>query len=179
MEFKELLEIRRSIRVYAENTTVTEDEIKSIITAAQQAPSWKNSETGRYYIAVSPEMIEKIRNECFAEYNRNNTKNAAALIVTAYVANHSGFERDGNPTNERGNEWGAYDLGLQNMNLILAARDIGYDTLIMGLRDERKLRELLGIPEDQNVMSVIALGKRAVEPQKPARKDLEDIVKMF
>lgn len=179
MEFKELIEKRRSIRAYAENTSITEEEIKSIIYAAQQAPSWKNSETGRYYIAVSPEMIERIRTECFAEYNRNNTKNAAAIIVTAFVSNCSGFERDGSATNECGNEWGAYDLGLQNMNLINAARDIGFDTLIMGLRNSDKLRELLGIPEEQHVMSVIAVGKRAVEPEKPVRKNFEDIVKMF
>lgn len=179
MEFKELIEKRRSIRSYAENVSVTEDDVKAMIYAAQQAPSWKNSETGRYYIAVSPEMIEKIRTECFAEYNRNNTKNVGALIVTAYAANRSGFERDGSATNERGNEWGAYDLGLQNMNLIMAAKDIGFDTLIMGLRDSAKLHEILGIPEDQNVMSVIAVGKRTADPEKPVRKNFEDIVKMF
>lgn len=179
MEFKELIEKRRSIRSFEENVTVTEEDVRKIIYAAQQAPSWKNSETGRYYIAVSPEMIEKLRTECLAEYNRNNTKNAAAIIVTAYVSNRSGFGRDGSATNERGNEWGAYDLGLQNMNLIMAARDIGFDTLIMGLRDSAKLHELFGIPEEQNVMSVIAVGKRAAEPEKPVRKNFEDIVKMF
>lgn len=179
MEFKELIEARRSVRAYEENAAVTANEIRSVIYAAQQAPSWKNSQTGRYYAVISPEMIEKIRNECLPEFNRNNSANAAALIVTAYVSNRSGFERDGNPTNECGNEWGAYDLGLQNQNLILAAKDIGFDTLIMGIRDADKLHEMLGIPEDQNVMSVIAIGKGAAEPQKPERKNTEDIVKMF
>lgn len=179
MEFKELIEARRSIRQYAENVTVTADEIKSMICAAQEAPSWKNSQTGRYYAVISPEMLKKVSEECLPEFNRNNSKNAAALIITAYVANRSGFERDGSPTNELGNEWGAYDLGLQNENLVLAARDIGYDTLIMGIRDSEKLHEMLGIPEDQHVMSVIAVGKRAAEPQKPARKNPEDIVAMF
>ena len=179
MEFKELIEARRSVRAYAENVTVTADDIKSMINAAQQAPSWKNSQTGRYYAVISPEMIAKVQSECLPEFNRNNSRNAGALIVTAYVANRSGFERDGNPTNECGNEWGAYDLGLQNQNLLLAARDSGFDTLIMGIRDAEKLHKMLGIPEDQHVMSVIAVGKRAAEPQKPARKNTEDIVKMF
>lgn len=179
MEFKELIEARRSIRAYAENVTVTADNIKSMISAAQQAPSWKNSQTGRYYAVISPEMIAKVQSECLPEFNQNNSRNAGALIVAAYVANRSGFDRDGNPTNECGNEWGAYDLGLQNQNLLLAARDSGFDTLIMGIRDAEKLREMLGIPEDQHVMSVIAVGKRAAEPQKPERKNTEDIVKMF
>ena len=179
MEFKELIEARRSIRAYAENVTVTADDIKSMISAAQQAPSWKNSQTGRYYAVISPEMIAKVQSECLPEFNQNNSRNAGALIVAAYVANRSGFDRDGNPTNECGNEWGAYDLGLQNQNLLLAARDSGFDTLIMGIRDAEKLCEMLGIPEDQHVMSVIAVGKRAAEPQKPERKNTEDIVKMF
>ena len=49
----------------------------------------------------------------------------------------------------------------------------------MGIRNAEKLREMLGIPEDQHVMSVIAVGKRAAEPQKPERNNTEDIVKMF
>lgn len=52
MEFKELIEARRSVRAYAENVTVTKDDIKSMINAAQQAPSWKNSQTGRYYAVI-------------------------------------------------------------------------------------------------------------------------------
>lgn len=179
MEFKELLEKRRSIRAYAEGVSISEEDVHTIIYAAQQAPSWKNSETGRYYIAISPEMVAKLREECLPEYNRNNTQNAAAIIVTTYVAKRSGFDRDGNPADERGNEWGAYDLGLQNQNLIMAASELGFDTLIMGLRDTEKLREMLNIPTEQNIMSVIAVGKRAAEPEKPARRNFDDIVTMF
>ena len=48
MEFQNLIEKRRSVRKYAEGNTVTKDEILSMIKAAQEAPSWKNSQTGRY-----------------------------------------------------------------------------------------------------------------------------------
>ena len=40
---------------------------------------------------------------------------------------------------------GCYDLGLQNENLILKAKELGYGTLIMGLRAGDKLREILSI----------------------------------
>lgn len=49
MEFQNLIEKRRSVRKYVERNTVTKDEILSMIKAAQEAPSWKNSQTGRYY----------------------------------------------------------------------------------------------------------------------------------
>ena len=48
MEFQNLIEKRRSVRKYVERNTVTKDEILSMIKAAQEAPSWKNSQTGRY-----------------------------------------------------------------------------------------------------------------------------------
>lgn len=46
-----------------------------------------------------------------------------------------------------GNGWGCYDLGLQNENFVLKAAELGYGTLIMGLRDGEQLRKVLDIPE--------------------------------
>ena len=80
---------------------------------------------------------------------------------------------------ELGNSWGAYDLGLQNENLILKARELGYDTLIMGLKNNDALREMLQIPIDEEIMAIIALGKRNSEPTKPLRKDISEILKFF
>lgn len=101
------------------------------------------------------------------------------LIVTTFVHNHAGFQKDGTPDNELGNGWGCYDLGLQNENLILKAKELGYGTLIMGLRAGDKLREILSIPETETVMAVIAIGKAAEEPARPKRKDVEDIVRFY
>ena len=78
-----------------------------------------------------------------------------------------------------GEGWGCYDLGLQNENLVLKAKDMGLDTLIMGIRDSEKLREYLEIPASQEVVSVIAVGYGAIRPEMPARKNVEDIAKFF
>ena len=83
------------------------------------------------------------------------------------------------PDNEVGNGWGAYDLGLHDAYLILAAKDAGYDTLIMGLRDAEKIRTILSIPEEEEILSVIAIGKRGEEPALRPRKPLEEIVKIY
>ena len=71
--------------------------------------------------------------------------------------------------NELGNGWGCYDLGLQNENLVLKAADLGLSTLIMGLREADRLREILNIPETETIVSVIAVGKAAEEPIRPHR----------
>ena len=179
MEFLKLIEERRSIRAYKEGVSVSREDVEQMIYAAQQAPSWKNSETGRYYAIISSEGVAKVRETCLPGFNFERTANVGAFIVTAFKRGISGFTPDGAKTDEHGEGWGAYDLGLQNQNLLLRARELGYDTLIMGLRKEDQLRELLGIPDDEALMSVIAVGKRAADPVKPERKNIDDIVKFF
>ena len=59
MEFNETVMARRSLRAYEEGKTVEKAQMEEMIHFAQLAPSWKNSQTGRYYIVMSPEMLEK------------------------------------------------------------------------------------------------------------------------
>ena len=148
MEFSKLLEERRSIRKFDPEKKVTADQIKEIINAAIQAPSWKNSQTTRYYAVVTPEKIEAFSAACLPEFNQKSAA-GAALVVTTFVKDRSGFDQEGNPNNEVGNGWGYYDLGLHDENFILKARDLGLDTLIMGIRDEKAIREFLSIPEEE------------------------------
>ena len=49
MEFQTLIENRRSVRKYSSHTNVTKEQIQQLVQAALEAPSWKNTETGRYY----------------------------------------------------------------------------------------------------------------------------------
>lgn len=175
MEFQKVIESRRSIRKYDPNQKVTKAQLREMIGAAMLAPSWKNSQTARYYCVVSEEMVSKVRAECLPEFNANNSAGAGALIVTAFVRNCAGYDRTGEPMNELGNGWGIYDLGLANENLLLKAEQMGLGTLVMGIRDEKKLCELLNIPEDETLVSVIAVGYPDISPAMPARKALEDV----
>lgn len=179
MEFQKVIESRRSMRKYNAEKKVTKEMIEQMIAAAIEAPSWKNSQTARYYCVMSEEMQAKVR-ECLPEFNVKNSTGASALIVTAYKKNKSGFNPDHlTPTNELGNGWGIYDLGLHNENFVLKAVDLGLSTLIMGIRDAQGLQKLLEIPEEEQVISVIAVGYAAAEGNRPARKSAEDIAKFF
>ncbi|MCI5639746.1 MAG: nitroreductase family protein, partial [Lachnospiraceae bacterium] len=64
-------------------------------------------------------------------------------------------------------------------NFVLKAKDMGLDTLIMGLRDSEKIRTMLEIPETETVVSVIALGYAEQEATMPKRKEPQDILKVF
>ena len=56
---------------------------------------------------------------------------------------------------------------------------MGFDTLIMGGRDAEAIRSILDIPQEEAVMSVIALGYRSEDPERPKRKALEEILKFY
>lgn len=177
VSFDDVLATRRSIRDFDSSKEVTEAQVREILTAAQDAPSWTNSQPSRYYVAISPDKADAVR-ELIGERNKQSTKGAPVFIVSTFVKGLSGFSR-GRMFNEIGDGWGAYDNGLSNSYLVLKARAMGFDTLIMGGRDSEALRALFGIPEGEEVMAVIALGHRAGDPVKPTRKPLDEIAKFF
>ena len=174
MELSVSAEKRRSIRKYGSGR-ISKQEIEEIISFVQKAPSWKNSQTGRYYVALSDEAIDTVYN-ALPEFNRRSSRGAAYIVAT-FVKNLSGSLKEGEMAKE-GDLWGSYDLGLQNSYLLLKAVELGYDTLIMGIRDDEALRTYFEIPEDEIILPVIAIGKRDNEPGVRIRKDLSEILKV-
>ena len=90
MELRQAIAERRSIRKYKPGMTITKDQLADIISCAGEAPTWKNSQTGRYYVALSEEAMNKVR-EGLPEFNANNTINACALIITTFEMKRTGF----------------------------------------------------------------------------------------
>lgn len=177
MELNELFKLRRSVRAYKKDCPIAKETLVEIIEDARLAPSWKNMEGSRSYVAYTPEAVEKVR-ACLADFNAERTKNASAFIVTSFIKDFAGFTA-GKPDNDLGNIVGAYDLGLYNSYLMLKARDLGIDSLVMGLRDADKLRELLEIPENEQICMVLALGYRDEDPALRPRKPADEIAKFY
>ena len=171
MEFTKLIEERRSIRKYS--GAPTHEELVSILKNTQHAPSWANMHASRSYVVENEETLKELREKALPGFNQSRTENAA-VIVSTYLKDTVSFA-DGKPVNEIGNGWAAYDLGLHDAYLILAAKDAGYDTLIMGMRNSAVIRELLNIPENEEILSVIAIGKRGQEANPRPRKELSDV----
>lgn len=175
MDFNELVKIRRSCREYSD-IRPNKEEIENIITTTLLAPSWKNSETGRYYVALSDEAINLVYS-ALPDFNKNSTANAAYIVPT-FKKGLSGCGQNGQYVDDLKDSWGAYDLGLQNAYLMLKASDMGYDTLIMGLRDEKMLRDYFSIPDDEIMMPVIAIGKKKSNLVLRDRKDIKEVLKV-
>ena len=173
MEFQTVLENRRSVRSYDDSK-----KVKKVTENLRDTRKSSNSQTARYYCILDADKSRDFAQKCLLHGNDKKV-DGAALVVTTFVSNRAGFDREGNPDNECGNGWGYYDLGLHNENFILKAKELGLDTLIMGLRDSDKIREILGVPETETIVAVIAVGYGAESPNKPKRKTPEDIVKFY
>ena len=106
-----------------------------------------------------------------------STANAAALVAVTFKKGESGYMGTA-AANELGEMWGAYDCGLASAYFVLAAKSHGWDSLILGIRDAEKIKVLMGIPEDEAVTSVIALGKAAQAAAKPPRKPIGEVLKV-
>ena len=176
VSFDDVIKTRRSVRSYDATKTISEAEVRELLLSAQEAPSWANQQPTKYYVARSAAMIDSVKN--YIGGNRRNVEGAPVLIISTFERGKSGFFRE-NPANELGDQWGAYDNGLANAYLVLKARAMGFDTLIMGMRDADALRRLFGIPESETITAVISLGYRSGEPRQPQHKNLDDIVKFF
>ena len=176
MKFSELMEARRSVRKYAK-AEISGDEMAKIVEEALNAPSWKNTETTRYYAAIGDDAKAKMWSDALPGFNAASSANAAALVAVTFVPGESGYMGDA-PANELGEMWGAYDCGLASSYFILAAQTRGWDTLIMGIRDTAKVKSILGIPEKETLMSVIAVGKSAQPYFKNPRKPVAEVLKV-
>ena len=175
--FDDVVASRRSVRDYDASKTISQEDVMELIKCAQEAPSWANQQPSKYYVAMNPEKVAAVK-ELVGDGNKRNTAGAPVMIVSTYVKGKSGFFRS-NPANEIGDGWGAYDNGLSNAYFVLKARERGFDTLIMGMRNSDELRKLFAIPDDECIMAVISLGYRASDPNRPDRKPVNEVVKFF
>ena len=150
----EVFASRRSIRAYEAGKTISEAEVRELLTAAQNAPSWANQQPSKYYVAIGAEKREAVLE--LIGGNKERVINAPVFLVSTFEKGKSGFFR-GNPLDATGDFWGAYDNGLSNA----------------------ALRALFEIPENEMILAVIALGYRAEDPSTPVHRPLDEIAKFF
>ena len=177
MQTTECIKTRRSIRNFT-GQAVPQEVIREVIELARFAPSWKNTQTARYYVVESAELKQQIADSCVMgfTYNTGTLTKAAAIVVLAYVEKRSGYEKDGSYTTSKEDKWEVFDAGIATQTFCLAAHEKGLGTCIMGIFEETDVAKAIGLPEGQRVGALIALGYPAEEPAAPARKEVEQLV---
>lgn len=173
METMENIYTRRSIRCY-QNRPIERTVMEEVLSAAQMAPSWKNTQTVHYLVVerISPAWDGILA--CLPPYNEKTASTAQAMVIMTSKKARCGYERDGSFTTKKGDRWEMFDAGIAAQTLCLAAWDKGLGTCIMGIYDEDKLPALLHIPEEQYITALITLGYPDQTPVTPKRKALEE-----
>ena len=177
MEALECIKTRRSVRKFTEQP-VDRALLEQVVAAAAYAPSWKNTQIARYTVVTDPAKKQRLADECMMDFafNQKTSSHAPALVVVTAITGRSGYERDGSFSTSQGTHWQSFDAGVAAQTFCLAAHALGLGTVIMGIFDEDKVKQVVEIPEGQKVAALIAIGHPAEEPMCPKRKDVETLL---
>lgn len=177
MEAIECIKSRRSVRRFTVQP-VTREELETAVAAAAYAPSWKNTQIARYIAVTDETKKQHLADECMLGFalNQKTAACAPALVVVTMVTGRSGYERDGSFSTSQGAHWQSFDAGIATQTFCLAAHALGLGTVVMGIFDEHKVAEVLGIPEGQRVAALLAIGHPDETPVCPKRKDVETLL---
>lgn len=167
MEFSEVVKNRYACKKF-DGTPVAPEALQAILEAGRLAPTAKNNQEQRVYVAQSAEALAKIDAATPCRYG------APICLIVAYdkdrVFTYPGGQRDS----------GLEDASIVATHMLLAAANEGVDSCWVNFFDPEKLHALLGLPENEEILMVLDLGHAAREakplPNHFARKPLSETV---
>ncbi len=163
VDFYEVIRTRRSIRSYKPDP-IPDDVLKRILEAARIAPSGSNRQPWKFIIVKNEELKRKLAEAC---HNQMFIAEAPIVIVAC------GYNIHWNRGEYMGDLSMLIDVSIAFTHLILAARAEGLGTCWIGSFSNKKVKEILKIPEDVNVVAITPLGYpkdeyfREPGPRKP------------
>ncbi len=177
MELIEGIKKRRTIRKFNDKE-ISVDTIKEIVNISQYAPSWKNTQTVRYNLICDKSLIKTIAEGVGSDWNKGIILGANKVMIITTVNNISGFERDGSPSTSKGTHWQSFDAGVFAYNFTLTAFSYGIGSVIMGIYNEAKIKEILNLPNTESVSCIIPIGYFDELPNAPKKKTSDDILRI-
>ncbi len=172
MDTIEAIMTRRSIRKY-QTTTVSDEDMKTVLEAARWAPSWANTQCVRFIVVRNKETQAKL-SALLRGRGVEAIRDAPLVIVACAELERSGFYHGEAVTNK--GDWFMFDVALAMQNLVLAAHALGLGTVHVGWFDDKQAAEILGVPTGFRVVEMTPLGYPDQNPPPPPRKELSEIV---
>lgn len=163
MDIYDAIKKRRSVRSYKPDP-VPEDKLKRILEAARLAPSAKNKQDWKFIIVKNPEKRKKL-----SVAAKNQDFLAQAPIVIAGVALDPDYIMSCEVPGY------AVNLAIAMEHIALTAAAEGLGTCWIGAFSQKEVKEILNIPENYKVVSLMPLGFPADKSISKSRKSLEEI----
>ncbi len=172
MELMEAISGRRSIRNF-EDKPVSDDLIQNILEAVKWAQSWANTQCWEVIVVKDPKMKQELQ-ATLAKGNpaTKSMTQAPVIFVLCAKLKAAGYYK-GQVTTKFG-DWFMFDIGVAAQNLCLRAHDLGLGTVIVGLFDHDKVKELLNVPDGYEVVVMIPTGYPSKVPSAPKRREISE-----
>ncbi|WP_027087670.1 nitroreductase family protein [Cohnella panacarvi] len=197
--FSEVIRERRSVRAYDPNFTISKEEMTELLGEAILAPSSSNLQPWRFLVIDDQQMKEKLLP---IAWNQQQVVEASAVIAVlgdlesykladkiytrAFEAGYMPEDTKNAFVERTVKTYGSLpkdiatrivstDGGLISMQLMLAAKARGYDTVPMGGYDAVKFAEAFGIGERYVPIMLIAIGKAAKPGHPTVRLTVDEV----
>lgn len=173
----EMIKERRSIRTFKDEV-VDREIMNEIIGSAVYAPSWANLQIVRYTLVDTRAKVDELAEIGMLGPNVANVKKAPAAVVISYVEGKSGKAPSGGDyVTSKGASWDMFDAGIAAQTFCLAAYEKGVGTVVMGIFNEEKVAEVIGLPEGETVAAVIPYGYETKHPKAAPRMAVEEVTR--
>lgn len=192
---------RKSVRIYDPNFKIEKEELEEMLTLATSAPSSSNLQAWNFIIIQDQDVKKEVR--AIANNQAQVEQSSAVIAVLGNIDAYKNVEKIYTQNVEEGhmdesikertiaNTYATYpnapvetrmniasfDAGLVSMQLMLIAKERGYDTIPMGGFDKVKFAERFDLPEHLFPIVLIAVGKAAAPAFGTSRLPLEEIAK--
>jgi len=153
MNVHETIEKRRAYRSL-DPVEITKALIHDLADQARLAPSCFNKQPWRFVFAHSPAVREKLS----AAISKGNEWTQAASMVIAV------FSQKDLDCLVKEREYYLFDTGMATAFLILRATELGLVAHPIAGFDEDKAKEILGIPPEMRLITLVLVGKKSDQP---------------
>jgi nitroreductase len=166
MDLMEAIKTRRSIRKFKE-TPVPENLLKEVLNAARLAPSADNAQPWKIIVVRDVQMKQKVTQAC----NSQKFLVQAPVVLVVCGIPEEAFQTVGGYMSSH-----VIDASIALDHVTLAAHSLGLGTCWVAWFKEEKVKAILGIPEDVRVVALTPLGYPDESPERPSRKNLEELI---
>ncbi|WP_413366719.1 nitroreductase family protein [Lysinibacillus sp. 3P01SB] len=198
---EQLMEDRKSVRKYKEGVKISREQLQHILEQATTAPSSSNMQPWRFLVIDDQDQKKELR---AIANNQEQVETSSAIIAVLgdvkmyenakqiYDANAergympreladlmitNSLDLYGNAPEEVLKNIVHFDAGLISMQIMLLAKDMGYDTVPMGGFDKVKFAEKFALPKNELPIVLIAIGKEAAPAYGSSRLPFEQVIR--
>lgn len=157
MTVKEAIRKRKSIRKFNEGL-LTDEQLRTLMEAAQWAPSASNMQPYEFIMVKDDKLKAEL-----------STKGSIQGFITSAAVIFVGI---GDPKRER---WYKIDIAIAMEHLALQAAELGLGSCWIGAFNEQKVKEVLKIPADKQVIALLPIGIPGEEPPARPRKSFGNL----